>query len=92
MSYKENGYLLLENFFTETDLYTIEKILHKFHEKWMVDNASSFEKGVLNSHSLTSGNYLDIEEKTALFQFISQQSIQEIIDTIYTDKPVFLNT
>lgn len=92
MSYKENGYLLLENFFTETDLQAIEKILYKFHEKWMVDNASSFEKGVLNSHSLTSGNYLDMEEKTALFQFISQQSIQEIIDTIYTDKPVFLNT
>lgn len=92
MSYKENGYLLLENFFAETDLQAIEKVLYKFHEKWMVDNASSFEKGVLNSHSLTSGNYLDMEEKTALFQFISQQSIQEIIDAIYTDTPVFLNT
>lgn len=92
MSYKENGYLLLENFFTEKALEAIEKIFDKFHKKWLHDNKSIFESGVLNSHSLTSGKYLSEEEKTLLFQFISQDSIQGIIDEIYTDKPVFLNT
>lgn len=92
MNYEENGYLLLESFFTGTEMIAVERILNTFHEKWMKDNASNYEKGILNSHSLTSGNYLNIEEKTLLFQFISQDKLQEIIDKVFPIKPVFLNT
>lgn len=92
MSYQENGYILLKDFFTETDIQAIESILDKFHERWMQDNTLSFEKGILNSHSLTCGDYLDEKEKTMLFQFISQEKIQKITDEIYANQPLFLNT
>lgn len=90
--YEEQGYLYLENFFSEAEIVTIEKILNKFHEKWLKDNASYYEKGLLNSHGLTSGNYLNEEEKTVLFQFISQDKLQEIIRTVFPETPIFLNT
>lgn len=91
-SYEEQGYLYFENFFSETEIVSIEKILNKFHEKWLEDNAAYYEKGLLNSHSLTSGNYLGEEEKTALFRFISQDKLQAILRTIFSEIPIFLNT
>lgn len=90
--YEEQGYLYLENFFSEAEIVVIEKILNKFHEKWLEDNAAYYEKGLLNSHSLTSGNYLDQEEKTLLFQFISQDKLQAILKTVFPETPIFLNT
>lgn len=90
--YQEQGYVYLENFFSETEIEAIEKILRKFHEKWLEDNAAYYEKGLLNSHSLTSGNYLDEEEKTLLFRFISQDKLQAILKTVFPKTPIFLNT
>jgi len=90
--YEEQGYLYLENFFSEVELVRIEKILDKFHQKWMEENASYYEKGLLNSHSLTSGNYLNEEDKIALFQFITQDKLQAIIKTVFSETPIFLNT
>ncbi|TPD68425.1 phytanoyl-CoA dioxygenase family protein [Flavobacterium microcysteis] len=90
--YQEQGYVYLENFFSETEIEAIEKILRKFHEKWLEDNVAYYEKGLLNSHSLTSGNYLNQEEKTALFQFISQDKLQAILKTVFPKTPIFLNT
>ncbi|WP_447635760.1 phytanoyl-CoA dioxygenase family protein [Flavobacterium microcysteis] len=90
--YKEQGYLYLENFFSEFEIVRIEKNLDKFHQKWMEENASYYEKGLLNSHSLTSGNYLNEEDKTALFQFITQDKLQAIIKTVFSETPIFLNT
>lgn len=90
--YEEQGYLYLENFFSDTEIEAIENILNKFHEKWLEDNAAYYDKGLLNSHSLTSGNSLNQEEKTALFQFISQEKLQTILKTVFPETPVFLNT
>lgn len=90
--YEEQGYLYLENFFSEVEITAIEKILDKFHLKWLKDNASFYEKGLLNSHSLTLGNYLNEEDKTALFQFITQDKLQAIIKTVFLETPIFLNT
>lgn len=92
MSYQENGYLLLKNFFSEIAIKAVENILDQFHQSWMQDNASSFDKGILNSHSLTFSDYLNEKEKTVLFQFISQEKIQKITDEIYANQPLFLNT
>lgn len=90
--YEEQGYLYLENFFSNAEIGAIENILDKFHEKWLEDNAAYYDKGLLNSHSLTSGNYLNQEEKTVLFQFISQDKLQNILKTVFPKTPIFLNT
>ncbi|KQS46452.1 MULTISPECIES: phytanoyl-CoA dioxygenase family protein [Flavobacterium] len=90
--YEEQGYLYLKNFFSEAEIIAIENILNKFHIKWLEDNAVYYEKGLLNSHSLTSGNYLNEEEKTLLFKFITQNKLQTILKTVFSETPIFLNT
>jgi len=90
--YEENGYCLLENFFSETELVSIENILIKFHRLWLADNAANYEKGILNSHSLTSGDYLNDKEKQMLFEFISQDKFQVVLKEIFPKAPIFLNT
>lgn len=90
--YEEQGYLYLEDFFSNAEIEEIENILNKFHEKWLEDNAAYYDKGLLNSHSLTSGNYLNQEEKTALFQFITQDKLQAVLKTVFPKTPIFLNT
>ncbi|MFW0739064.1 phytanoyl-CoA dioxygenase family protein [Flavobacterium sp. T12S277] len=91
-SYEQTGYACLENFFSEKELIAIEKILIQFHERWLFDHAADYEKGVLNSHSLTSGEYLNEEEKAALFEFISQDKLAELLKAIFPKTPIFLNT
>ncbi|BFM42529.1 hypothetical protein CFS9_11700 [Flavobacterium sp. CFS9] len=91
-SFEQNGYVFLENFFSENELAVIEKGLVKFHEIWLRDNEISYEKGVLNSHSLTKGDGLTEEEKTSLFEFIAQDKFEEILSVIFPKPPVFLNT
>lgn len=75
--YEEQGYLYLKNFFSEAEIIAIENILNKFHEKWLEDNAVYYEKGLLNSHSLTSGNYLNEEEKTLLLSLLLKISCKQ---------------
>ena len=90
--YEEQGYLYLEDFFSNAEIGAIENILNKFHEKWLEDNAAYYDKGLLNSHSLTSGHSLNQEEKMTLFKFISQDKLQTILKTVFPETPIFLNT
>ncbi|WP_264525494.1 phytanoyl-CoA dioxygenase family protein [Flavobacterium sp. N502536] len=90
--YEQTGYACLENFFSEKELLAIEKILIQFHERWLFDHVADYEKGILNSHSLTSGKYLNEEEKAALFEFISQDKLAELLKAIFPKTPIFLNT
>ncbi|WP_428231135.1 phytanoyl-CoA dioxygenase family protein [Flavobacterium sp.] len=91
-NYEQSGYFYLENFFSENEVAGIEKILIKFHELWLTDHAENYKNGILNSHSLTSGNYLNEEEKITLFNFISQDKFQELLKGIFPNTPIFLNT
>lgn len=90
--YEPTGYVYLEHFFSEEELVDIEEKLIKFHELWLLDNATHYENGILNSHSLTSGEYFNGEEKIALFEFISQDKFAELLSEIFPKTPVFLNT
>lgn len=91
-NFEQNGYVFLKDFFSENELVAIEKVLVKFHEIWLHDNEISYEKGAINSHSLTKGDCLKEEEKTRLFEFITQTKFEEIRSVIFPKPPVFLNT
>jgi len=87
--YIKYGFRYHPNFFTESELLSIEPILIKFHHNWLKENATAYSKGILNSHSLTASNDLSTAEKAVLFQFISKA---KIVDLLNFNAPKFLNT
>lgn len=90
--YNESGYIHFENFFAETKLQETERILKKFHKSWLAVNAEGYKNGSINSHSITSGEFINEQERLALFRFITQEKIKSIVDSIFPEKAVFLNT
>ncbi|AJW63221.1 Phytanoyl-CoA dioxygenase (PhyH) [Elizabethkingia miricola] len=90
--YNESGYIHFENFFAETKLQETERILKKFHKSWLAVNAEGYKNGSINSHSITSGEFINEQERLALFRFITQEKIKNIVDSIFPEKAVFLNT
>lgn len=87
--YEEYGFSHRQSFFKESELLRVEPILTKFHNSWLTENSGLYSEGVLNSHSITSSNYLELHEKRILFDFISQNKIVELLTF---EDPKFLNT
>ncbi len=90
--YSQNGYLHLSQFFTESDLADIETLLRQFHAAWMMDNQEVYQRGAINSHSITSGEYVQREDVLRLFEFITQAKLRSIIEPLFPHPPKFLNT
>jgi len=88
-NYNEQGFCHYQNFFEEEELLCIESILNKFHGNWLVENERAYAEGVLNSHSLTSSQYLEPHERVRLFEFIAQK---KIVNLLSFEDPKFLNT
>lgn len=91
-NFERYGYLYLEDFFPEALLQSLEGIICPFHERWMAANEAGYRNGLINSHSLTSDNALTAEERLALFRFLSQDRILEIVKAVFPGKALFLNT
>lgn len=70
----------------------LEDLLKKFHNNWLKDNDNDYKNGLINSHSITSGNLISSEERLYIFQFITQDKIMEMVTELFPDKALFLNT
>ena len=90
--YNIDGYLHIPQFFTLSNLLDIETILRQFHAAWMIDNQEVYQRGAINSHSITSGDYLKREDVRRVFEFITQPSVRSIIEPLFPHPPKFLNT
>jgi hypothetical protein len=88
-NYSKYGFEHYQNFFEEKELLLIEPIVTKFHNTWLKEHSEIYKKGSINSHSLTSSNYLNQQEKNVLFNFISQQRLIELLSL---EQLKFLNT
>lgn len=87
--FENKGYHYLPNYFLEEELFVIESIIEKFHNSWLAKNQELYSKGILNSHSLTSSNFLGRKEKKVLFNFLVSNKLLKLIEF---DNPKFLNT
>lgn len=90
--YKENGYVLLRGFFSDSELDEIESVLWTFHEEWLKNNRTAYENGILNSYSITSGNTVTPNQRLSLFAFISQDKIKKLTEALFPAKAFFLNS
>lgn len=92
MSYDENGYLLLKNFYDPSELKELYSILIAFHERWKKDNSDFYLQRAINSAYLTGSKYLSQNDRQELFRFISSSKLMNILSSLIPDKAMFMNT
>lgn len=90
--FESRGYLYLPEFFSETVLQSLERVLVPFHNRWMAANETGYKGGLINSHSLTADPEMAGGDRLELFRFLSDKALLEIVKAIFPCKALFLNT
>ncbi|MEZ8825383.1 phytanoyl-CoA dioxygenase family protein [Vibrio amylolyticus] len=90
--YDEHGYFVIRNYFDETQISSLRKVILKFHELWKADNEEFYREEAFNSSLITGSEYLPTHDRTALFNFISSKEVMEVVDAVIPEKPAFMNT
>lgn len=90
--YNEHGYFVIRDFFTAAEISSLRKVILKFHELWKQDNATFYREVAFNSSLITGSKYLAQDDRLTLFNFISSKKIMNIVDSVITDNPAFMNT
>jgi len=90
--YKEHGFIHIPSLFKEEELQETRCILEDFHARWLKDNQALFENQVLNSSSITGSDYLDVDSRLCLFNFISNPAMMKLITSVIPTSPCFVNT
>ena len=90
--FSTQGYLYFPHFYADHELAEIESILLHFHNQWIKEHQDEYEKRLINSHSITSSSFITERERLALFEFITQAKLREVIGGIFPEKALFLNT
>jgi ectoine hydroxylase-related dioxygenase (phytanoyl-CoA dioxygenase family) len=90
--YDEQGYFVLRNYFTTSEIEELRKVILKFHELWKLDNAKFYREDAFNSSLITGSEYLAYDERVKLFNFISSKKIMALVDILIPVDPAFMNT
>lgn len=90
--YSEQGYFVIREFFTPSEITLLRKVILKFHELWKKDNDEFYREVAFNSSLITGSEYLNEQERLFLFNFISSNKIMALVDGVIPNKPAFMNT
>ncbi|MEL0657894.1 phytanoyl-CoA dioxygenase family protein [Psychromonas arctica] len=90
--YDQQGYFVIQNYFTETEMSALRETVQTFHETWKADNETFFQKEAFNSSLITGTQYLQSQDRLKLFNFICSKKMTDIINAIIPNDPAFMNT
>lgn len=88
----QQGYLYLPNFLNKDDILRIEKILLKFHQRWLQKNHQQYLNGAINSAYITHSDSMPSSDRFELFKLISSNEIYQLAKKILGPEFRFLNT
>ena len=91
-TYQQQGYLLLPEFFSGSELMHIRPAIEHFHSCWQKDNQDFYRTRAINSAYLTAKTYLNDEQRLSLFQFIGSEKLANAIGCVPVTKAAFINT
>ena len=91
-SYDKDGYFVIRNYFDDAQIASLRKVVLKFHELWKADNKEFYQEEAFNSSLITGSEYLAIDDRTVLFNFISSKKIMQVVDAVIPNNPAFMNT
>ena len=91
-NYEEKGYFVIRNYFTQTEISELRKVILKFHESWKQDNEEFYHDDAFNSSLITGSQYLKTDDRLALFNFISSAKMMNAVESVIAANPAFMNT
>lgn len=91
-SYNEQGYFIIRNYFSDTEILSLRKIILRFHALWKKDHQEFYQEEAFNSSLITGSQYLTYDERVKLFNFISSPKILDAVNSVITASPAFMNT
>ena len=91
-SYNDQGYFVVRNYFNESEISSLRKVIIKFHELWKQDNATFYQEEAFNSSLITGSQYLAFDDRLMLFNFISSTKMMNIVESVILANPAFMNT
>ena len=91
-NYDDQGYFVIRNYFTASEISSLRKVVLKFHKLWQQDNAKFYQEEAFNSSLITGSQYLALDDRVALFNFISSKKIMNVVDSVIPTNPAFMNT
>ncbi len=91
-NYKDQGYFVIRDFFSASEISSLRDVVLKFHELWKQDNKKFYQEEAFNSSLITGSEYLAFDDRLVLFNFISSKKIMAIVDCVVPTKPAFMNT
>ncbi|UOO88653.1 phytanoyl-CoA dioxygenase family protein [Vitreoscilla massiliensis] len=90
--YQQQGYLHLPGFYKPHQLAPLAAVLLKHHRAWLRQHQAAYQRGLINSHSLSADPALTEQDKMVLFQTIAAPTLLAQITPIFPRAPRFLNT
>ncbi|MGC9493388.1 phytanoyl-CoA dioxygenase family protein [Vibrio genomosp. F10] len=90
--YDEQGYFVIRNYFDDAQISSLRQVILKFHELWKADNQEFYQEEAFNSSLITGSEYLPVDDRAALFDFISSKKVMDVVDAVIPDNPAFMNT
>ncbi|MDA7746494.1 phytanoyl-CoA dioxygenase family protein [Psychromonas sp.] len=91
-SYDEQGFFVINQYFTSTEMAALREVILRFHERWKEDNITFYQEEAFNSSLITGSQYLTTEDQINLFNFISSNKMMNIINSVISSMPAFMNT
>ncbi|MFT5840789.1 MAG: ectoine hydroxylase-related dioxygenase (phytanoyl-CoA dioxygenase family) [Flavobacteriales bacterium] len=90
--YDEQGYCVVRDYFTASEISSLRQVILKFHELWKQDHAKFYEEEAFNSSLITGSEYLATDDRVILFNFISSKKVMHIVESVIPTTPAFMNT
>jgi ectoine hydroxylase-related dioxygenase (phytanoyl-CoA dioxygenase family) len=91
-NYDEQGYFVIRNYFSASEIISLRKVILKFHQLWKEDNTKFYQEEAFNSSLITGSEYLAFDDRVKLFNFISSKKIMHVVESVIPVKPAFMNT
>lgn len=91
-SYNDQGYFVVRDYFTISEMSSLRKVILKFHHAWKQDNLAFYKEVAFNSSLITGSQYLTEEDRLTLFQFISSKKVMKLVDSVIPNTAAFMNT
>jgi len=90
--YEAQGYFVIRDYFNDTEVSSLRKVVLKFHESWKRDNKKFYQEEAFNSSLITGSKYLNFNDRVTLFNFISSKKMMNLVDSVIPVNPAFMNT
>ena len=92
LSYEQQGYFVIRDFFSAEEIESLRVVILKFHQLWKQDNLEFYQQEAFNSSLITGSQYLESFDRVKIFNFISAPKMMNVIESLMPNNPAFMNT